>query len=364
MSDRARTTGERAQAAALAAARACRALRAPAAFVFAEDHTVVWNDAYATRFGVAPCGEGSRAPAESLWSREWREIQGLLAATLDAGLLFWSGEARESSRILRGAIWFVSIPAAERSIGILCAWLSDEQAGGRLRRPERADPDAGIEIDANDPIALLALAIEGEDLRGRESIRRMASDAARGEHCAIGDREPVPVGRLLRDAIVIERAVLEERRQLVSIAMDEPGLEIAVDRNAVVHALANFLAEAARDAPPGGSIEIFALRSRDGDATVDLGVRGFGVGVLAEPVDGAWEEFPRLSRWPLEHEIALAHGGELCAAVESQEHGAIVCLRLPVRDREVPAAAPVRERPLRAVPRRRRRTHLHDASRG
>jgi signal transduction histidine kinase/ActR/RegA family two-component response regulator len=157
-------------------------------------------------------------------------------------------------------------------------------------------------------------------------------------------REPVDVAEIVRNATdMVEPLLVKHHHQLtMNIAR---GLVVDADPTRLAQILGNLLTNAASYTPPGGSIEVRAVR--DGDR-ITIRVRDTGIGIPAEMLPNIFEPFVQ-QRQPLDRSrgglglglaivrsLVEAHGGSVRAHSEGPGHGTEVTVELPA------AAAPAR----------------------
>lgn len=115
-----------------------------------------------------------------------------------------------------------------------------------------------------------------------------------------------------------------------------PALPAEFDRERIIQALSNLLANALSYTPSGGRVAIAATQSAQ---TVRVSITDTGRGLHAEDLERVFERFYRVERddhsggtgigLTLSRAIARAHGGELTAASAGPGHGATFELTLP-----------------------------------
>lgn len=101
--------------------------------------------------------------------------------------------------------------------------------------------------------------------------------------------EEVNVPRLVGDTVELYAHVAEEKNVSLHVASAE-GLTLRADRNRLRQVLANLLDNAIKYTPPGGLVELSALRQ---DRLAVITVRDTGVGIDAEDAPKIWERLYR-----------------------------------------------------------------------
>ncbi|HEV8571735.1 MAG TPA: ATP-binding protein [Actinomycetota bacterium] len=193
-------------------------------------------------------------------------------------------------------------------------------------------------------------ALEGIAGLGRELARlveRLVRSGADGRGGLVGERRLLEIGPILEQAVGQASSSGTGHRFELSVA---PGLpKLRIDPGAVVEAVANYLSNAVKYAPPGSAIRV-AAGSVDGE--VRITVADEGPGIHLNDQDHLFQKFSRLSGngagghglgLYIARTIAEAHGGRVW--VESRPgQGAMFGLAIPA--------------PATGIRTRRRRTRL------
>jgi two-component system, OmpR family, sensor histidine kinase SenX3 len=157
------------------------------------------------------------------------------------------------------------------------------------------------------------------------------------------DPQPVDVDAVV--AAAIDQSSIDAQARSTSVLHDgERGLQVLGNRDEVLLALGNLVANAVAYSPPHSRVVVAA---RADDAMVDLTVTDQGIGIPAGEIDRIFERFYRVD--PARHRstggtglglsivkhVAASHGGEVRVwSVEGQ--GSTFTLSLPRRPSDVP----------------------------
>jgi len=202
-------------------------------------------------------------------------------------------------------------------------------------------------------------ALEGIAGLGRELARlveRLLRAGADGRGGLVGERGQEEIGPVVEEAVAQARSSAPGQRFAVSIA---PGLpRLRVDRGAVAEAVANYLSNAVKHAPPGSVIRVVAAEA-DGEVRITVSDEGPGIHPGHQEL-----LFRKFSRLPgngagghglglfIVRSIAEAHGGRVWVESRAGE-GATFGLALPA-----PATGPAATGPPPASRTRRKRPPL------
>jgi two-component system sensor histidine kinase SenX3 len=245
------------------------------------------------------------------------------------------------------------IDDGERTIGAVVV-IEDVSEKRRLEAVRR-DFVANISHELKTPVGALGLlaetlADEEDQAVARRLAERMQLEATRvgriiddlldlsrieSEEAPI--REPVPVHRVLAEAVERVRPTAELRG--ITIEVPEPSRRLALngERRQLVSALYNLLENAVKYSDDGATVEISA--ATDG-SWVELAVRDHGIGIPARDLERIFERFYRVDRarardtggtglgLAIVRHVASNHGGDV--RVDSHEgEGSTFTLRLP-----------------------------------
>jgi two-component system sensor histidine kinase SenX3 len=219
----------------------------------------------------------------------------------------------------------------------------------------RRDFVANISHELRTPIGALGLLAEtilGEDdpdVRGRlaqrmlsetDRVARTIDDLltlSRIESEELPEREPVPAGLVMAEAVDRIRPAAEHRDIDVVIHDPDDRLAIFGDRRQLVSALYNLLDNAVKYSDPGAAVEVSA--TTDG-VYVDLHVRDHGIGIPAADVARIFERFYRVDQGrsrqtggtglglAIVRHVATNHDGDVLVE-SSLGEGSVFTLRLP-----------------------------------
>lgn len=198
-----------------------------------------------------------------------------------------------------------------------------------------ADPDAATAADIL--------------VRQADSLDRLTADlldlARISQGALLLNREPVPLERIVQQALEAVRPALQARRHELSVTLPPEPVWLEADALRVIQALVNLLDNAAKYTPPGGRITLAA--SREGDSAV-LRVRDNGIGIPPDELPRLFGLFTRLSATvdktyagmgiglALVRNLVELHGGSVEVLSEGRNKGSEFVVRLPAR-----AAPPV-----------------------
>jgi two-component system, OmpR family, sensor histidine kinase SenX3 len=148
--------------------------------------------------------------------------------------------------------------------------------------------------DESEPEVLKRLAgrIQEEAMR----VNRLIDDLlelSRIEAEEFGAREPVPIELILREAIDRTRPAADSRHIDIKVDDAAEGAAVFGDRRQLVSAVANLIDNALKYSDPGSQVEI---RTREGEASVEIEVEDHGIGIPARDLDRIFERFYRVDR--------------------------------------------------------------------
>ena len=147
---------------------------------------------------------------------------------------------------------------------------------------------------------------------------------------------PIDVTALLARAVL---AAGEDARRPIRVRLSKQLPLVAADTEAILEVLANFLSNARRFSPDGGSIEIGARQAGD---TVAVRIQDHGVGIAADALPNMFRKFYRADSGvrkvgpgtglglAMNHQIIAAHGGQVEAGSNGPGRGAHFQFTLPV----------------------------------
>ncbi|MGH7308289.1 MAG: response regulator [Candidatus Rokuibacteriota bacterium] len=153
-------------------------------------------------------------------------------------------------------------------------------------------------------------------------------------------RSPVPVGRIVADALDIIRPQAEARRQLVHATVPDEELVLWVDATRLIQVVTNLLGNASKYSPEGGEITIAAGQEGD-QAVIRVGDSGDGIAPellprVFDPLVPRGAAAGRVRESGLGIGLALVrrlvelHGGTVEAESGGMERGARFTVRLPL----------------------------------
>ncbi|HYF60143.1 MAG TPA: PAS domain-containing protein [Burkholderiaceae bacterium] len=207
-----------------------------------------------------------------------------------------------------------------------------------------------------------AAARSAVDVIGRQArhLARIVDDLLDAARISRGQivlrREPVPLAKLLNDAIDVVKPLMESRRQTLRLEVVADADTLQVDPTRITQAIGNLLHNASKFSPADSTIELRATDSRD---EVIIDVVDQGAGFSSAQGRDLFELFAQGGTFPMHAEgglgIGLAvvkimtelHGGTAEARSEGPNRGARFTMRLPrvvdgsESSRPAPAAAVV-----------------------
>jgi two-component system, OmpR family, sensor histidine kinase SenX3 len=148
--------------------------------------------------------------------------------------------------------------------------------------------------DESEPEVLNRLAGRIQDEAFR--VNRLIDDLlelSRIEAEEFGAREPVPIELILREAIDRTRPAAHSRHIDIKVDDAAEGAAVFGDRRQLVSAVANLIDNALKYSDPGSQVEI---RTREGEASVEIEVEDHGIGIPARDLDRIFERFYRVDR--------------------------------------------------------------------
>ncbi len=270
---------------------------------------------------------------------------------------------RDPSGVARGAIGaFVDVTRLK-------------QAEAALREADRRKDEflALLSHELRNPLAPILTAAELMQLRGdvaapreREVIVRQAkhlvglvddlldvSRVARGKVTLT--KRPLELASVVAKAVEATASLLEQRRHQLLLSVPPHGLPIEGDEMRLTQVVNNLLTNAARYTPPGGRVEVTAVRE---DGEVVLRVRDNGAGIERSLLPHLFEMFVQGGvRGPdrsggglglglnLVRTLTTLHGGTVSVESAGPGTGSTFTVRLPAT---APSAPPM-DAPLRAA---------------
>lgn len=167
-----------------------------------------------------------------------------------------------------------------------------------------------------------------------ERLRRLAEDigdVSRAEEGRLDlQRETVPVAELVSAAVNAVVASYAEKGVVLRAVPPGPDVVVSVDPERFAQVLGNLLANARRHTPPGGTVEVAAVRV---GADVEITVRDTGDGIPSDQLVHVFERFFRGDHardrdnggsgigLTISKAIVEAHGGTLTAASSGPGQG-------------------------------------------
>src|SRR5687768_10373731 len=214
--------------------------------------------------------------------------------------------------------------------------------GPELRNPLSAIVAAAAILEKGDAsrVDLIKQATEVLNRQGRH-LSRMVDDLtnlARTMQGKLALRlQDVEVSAVLKDAVSIASARIEQRHHRLSVHVPPRAPVIRADAVRLAQVVANLLDNAAKYTPEGGTIELTAEQH---DGVVEIRVRDSGVGIPAEKLVGIFELFTQLKQpdgsteglgigLSLVDRIVRMHGGTVTAASDGPGTGSEFVVRLP-----------------------------------
>jgi signal transduction histidine kinase len=150
------------------------------------------------------------------------------------------------------------------------------------------------------------------------------------------ERAPTDLRQVVREAANLTEATTRERRQQMTVRMDDQPLPVLADTSRIRQVLTNIMTNAAKYTPEGGSIFVVAEQTADG--TGQVRVRDTGQGIDAADIDRVFELFGRATRGGDGLGIGLAvarrlvelHDGTITVSSEGAGLGSEFTVTLPV----------------------------------
>jgi nitrogen-specific signal transduction histidine kinase/CheY-like chemotaxis protein len=177
-------------------------------------------------------------------------------------------------------------------------------------------------------------------LREGRRLSAFVNSAVEMQRLEHGHREldlaPVDVRSLIRRAVV---AAGEDDLRPIEVDVPEELPLVSAEAEAILEVLVNFISNARRFSPDGGSIGIAARQLGD---MVEVDVRDHGVGIEAEALPKLFRKFYRADSGvgrlapgaglglAINHRIVSAHGGKLMASSRGVGKGALFQFTLPI----------------------------------
>jgi CheY-like chemotaxis protein/nitrogen-specific signal transduction histidine kinase len=177
-------------------------------------------------------------------------------------------------------------------------------------------------------------------LRETRRLSGLITSADQLQHLEHGDRDldfaPVDLGALIQRAVLI--AGEDDLRPIDAVIPEDLPL-VWGEAEAILAVLANFLSNARRFSPDGGSVEIAARR--DGDH-VEVAIEDHGVGIEIEALPKLFRKFYRADNGvgrlapggglglAINRRLIEAHGGEVRASSKGRGKGSRFQFTLPI----------------------------------
>ncbi|QCP15027.1 response regulator [Pseudoduganella umbonata] len=161
-------------------------------------------------------------------------------------------------------------------------------------------------------------------------------------------REPVPLDRLVRDALEISAPLVDAGRHRLTVDLPPATVTLHVDRHRIAQVLSNLVNNAAKYTPPGGHIEVAA---RIKGADIAIAVTDSGIGIDAAMLAAVFDMYAQVKQ---HHELAQGglgvglnlvkrlvelHGGRVSVHSDGAGQGSRFTITLPLGDSGVAALA-------------------------
>jgi two-component system sensor histidine kinase SenX3 len=248
------------------------------------------------------------------------------------------------------------IGSAERPLGV-AAMVADVSEVHRIESVRR-DFVANVSHELKTPIGALGLLAETiADTDDPAVVRQLADrvvreadrlsrivddllDLSTVEAQESPAREPLPVRRLISEAVDFVQASATAARVPVRVTPDPPDIKIVCDERQMLSAVVNLLDNAIKYSSADASVEVGASVVDDRVAII---VRDHGIGIPTRDLERIFERFYRVDRarsretggnglgLAIVRHVAQAHGGEV--AVQSREgEGSTFTLYVPLSE--------------------------------
>jgi signal transduction histidine kinase/CheY-like chemotaxis protein/putative methionine-R-sulfoxide reductase with GAF domain len=240
--------------------------------------------------------------------------------------------------------------------------------------------------ELRNPLTPIVTALDLMNLRGGEAFRQernLISQQVRHVVRLVDDlldvsrvmrgkiqlqRELIEVAGPISTAVETASPLLEQRAQVLSLAVPAAGLPVHADRGRLSQAIANLLTNAAKYTEPRGAISLSAGLE---DGRVCIRVSDTGIGIAPETLPTVFELFVQAAGSVARSQGGLGigltvvrnlielHGGSVSAHSAGIGLGSEFVIRLPLADRAALGSSPAVEEPvLLSTPHGRRRRVL------
>jgi signal transduction histidine kinase len=146
------------------------------------------------------------------------------------------------------------------------------------------------------------------------------------------EMEPVSVADPVTNAVSIVQPLVAAKHQTIEVELEDPDIQVLVDRLRFEQVLINLLSNAQRYSPPGGHIQVTVRNLNSGDC--EICVTDSGPGVSADDAEMIFEPFYRGDRSGLGLGLAIAkslvelHSGRIWVE-PAEDGGSRFCVSIP-----------------------------------
>jgi len=146
---------------------------------------------------------------------------------------------------------------------------------------------------------------------------------------------------IINDAVKSVSFFLSQRHHRITVGM-LPKLQVNIDKSRIEEVIVNFITNAIKNTPPGGTIDVDAIHDQD---SVTVTVKDSGIGLTGEEIGKLFTKFGKIDRGALNadinvpgsglglyisKEIINQHGGKIWAESEGRMKGSKFSFTLPL----------------------------------
>ncbi len=198
------------------------------------------------------------------------------------------------------------------------------------------------QLDGTGPRARLARSIAKGANRLAALVAELVDASREDEFAPRLELEPLPAQEMVSGAVALVNPLLAAKRQTLSVRVDDPDLNLRVDRRRFEQVLINLLSNAHRHTPEGGAIDVLISAS---DREALIAVSDSGPGVVPEERELIFEPFFRGDRSGLGLGLAIAksvvelHSGRIWVEDGPNGNGSTFFVALPKQPTRARAAS-------------------------